>query len=72
MDANQDILAIWHLIFSLMALGYGFEYYFHLSEFKTICVLWSILMTLRTPQEQCPLRIAILHGGQLVLYSVHT
>lgn len=23
--------AIWHLIFSLMALGYGFEYYFHLS-----------------------------------------
>lgn len=26
--------AIWHLIFTLMGIGYGFEYYFHLRHHK--------------------------------------
>lgn len=33
-EHTDDLAAVWHLIFSLMALGYGFEYYFHLSMFR--------------------------------------
>lgn len=37
--------AIWHLIFSLMALGYGFEYYFHLSTYQETLFLEAKLTT---------------------------
>lgn len=51
-QADHGTLAIWHLIFSLMALGYGFEYYFHLSECLeafTLCPILTVLQgTTRT------------------------
>lgn len=31
---KNPFLAIWHVIFSLVALGYGMEYYFHLSKLR--------------------------------------
>jgi F-type H+-transporting ATPase subunit f len=38
------LIAIWHVIFSIMALSYGMEYYFHLSmSSKLLTILGGIL-----------------------------